>query len=68
MIIVAALLILREAWQAFQDPRTLDAPLEGLLINGFASALNARLVLVLISRGRRAALAGAGRGRASPAV
>lgn len=53
MIIVAALLILREAWQAFQDPRMLDAPLEGLLVNGFASALNAGWCWVLISRGRK---------------
>ena len=41
MIIVAALLILREAWHAFQAPRMLEAPLEGLLVNGFASVLNA---------------------------
>ena len=53
MIIVAALLILREAWQAFQAPRMLDAPLEGLLVNGFASVLNAGWCWVLISRGRR---------------
>ena len=53
MIIVAALLILREAWQAFQAPRMLDAPLEGLLVNGFASVLNAGWCWVLISRGRK---------------
>ncbi|HRM75336.1 MAG TPA: cation diffusion facilitator family transporter [Paracoccus sp. (in: a-proteobacteria)] len=53
MIIVAALLILREAWQAFQAPRMLDAPLEGLLVNGFASVLNAGWCWLLISRGRR---------------
>ncbi|MFO1164640.1 MAG: cation diffusion facilitator family transporter [Paracoccus sp. (in: a-proteobacteria)] len=53
MIIVAALLILREAWHAFQAPRMLDAPLAGLLINGFAGVLNAGWCWVLISRGRR---------------
>lgn len=53
MIIVAALLILREAWHAFQAPRMLEAPLEGLLVNGFASVLNAGWCWVLISRGRQ---------------
>ena len=53
MIIVAALLILREAWHEFQAPRMLDAPLAGLLINGFAGVLNAGWCWVLISRGRR---------------
>ena len=36
MIIVAALLILREAWHGFLAPKMLDAPLEGLLVNGIA--------------------------------
>ncbi|KRW95036.1 cation diffusion facilitator family transporter [Paracoccus sp. PXZ] len=53
MIIVAALLILREAWHGFQNPRMLDAPVEGLLVNGAASILNALWCWVLISRGRR---------------
>ncbi|RCW88156.1 cation diffusion facilitator family transporter [Paracoccus lutimaris] len=53
MIIVAALLILREAWHGFLAPRMLEAPLEGLLVNGFASVLNAIWCWVLISRGRR---------------
>ena len=53
MIIVAALLILREAWQGFLAPRMLEAPLEGLLVNGSASVLNALWCWVLISRGRR---------------
>ena len=51
--LIAALLILREAWHAFQAPRMLDAPLAGLLINGFAGVLNAGWCWVLISRGRR---------------
>ena len=53
MIITAALLILREAWQGFLAPKMLDAPLEGLLVNGSASVLNALWCWVLISRGRR---------------
>ncbi|WP_134680180.1 cation diffusion facilitator family transporter [Paracoccus ravus] len=53
MIIVAALLILRESFHAFQNPRVLDAPLEGLLINIAASCLNGWWCWVLISRGRK---------------
>lgn len=52
MIIVAALLILREAWHGFQNPKLLDAPLEGLLINLAASAINGWWCWVLISRGK----------------
>lgn len=52
MIIVAALLILREAWHGFQNPKLLDAPLEGLLINIAASAINGWWCWVLISRGK----------------
>ena len=52
MIIVAALLILREAWHGFQNPKILDAPLEGLLINLAASAINGWWCWVLISRGK----------------
>ncbi|MTH76546.1 cation diffusion facilitator family transporter [Paracoccus aestuariivivens] len=53
MIIVAALLILREAVHGFMNPRVLDAPLEGLLINIGASVINAWWCWVLISRGRK---------------
>ncbi|WP_199258511.1 cation diffusion facilitator family transporter [Paracoccus binzhouensis] len=53
MIIVAALLILREAWHGFQNPRMLDAPWQGLLVNGLASVLNGLWCWVLIGRGRR---------------
>ena len=52
MIIVAALLILREAWHGIMAPRLLDAPLEGLLINIAAGVLNAVWCGVLIRRGR----------------
>ena len=53
MIILAAILILREAWFAFQAPRALDAPLSGLLVNGAAGVLNAIWCWVLIGQGRR---------------
>jgi len=52
LVIVAAFLILNEAWGAFQSPRTLDAPLQGLALNGAASLLNAVWCAVLISAGR----------------
>jgi cation diffusion facilitator family transporter len=53
MIIVAALLIMNEAYKGFMSPRVLNAPLEGLLVNGAASAINAFWCWTLISRGRR---------------
>ncbi|RAI45423.1 cation diffusion facilitator family transporter [Rhodoplanes roseus] len=53
MIIVAAILIMREAYHGFLQPKTLDAPLKGLLINGLATAINAVWCWVLISQGRR---------------
>ena len=49
MIIVAALLILGEAWRGFQNPPVLDAPWQGLGINGLASVINAWWCWVLIS-------------------
>ncbi len=53
MIIVAALLIMREAYHGMIEPRTLDAPLSGLLINGAASVLNGIWCWVLITWGRK---------------
>ncbi|MDU8913177.1 cation diffusion facilitator family transporter [Aestuariicoccus sp. MJ-SS9] len=52
MIIVAALFILREAYDGILAPRALDAPIEGLLVNGAATALNAVWAFVLVRRGR----------------
>lgn len=52
MIIIAAIFILREAYDAFFSPRALDAPLEGLLINGAATVLNGIWATVLVRRGR----------------
>ena len=52
MIVVAAILIFREAWDAYLHPRTFDQPVLGLAINGVATLLNAVWSSFLISRGR----------------
>ncbi|MCE8547052.1 cation transporter [Ruegeria pomeroyi] len=52
MIIVAALLILREAYAGFLAPRAMDLPIEGLLVNGAATVINAIWAWVLVRRGR----------------
>lgn len=53
MIMVAALFILREAWDSFINPIALVAPIEGLLVNGAATALNALWAVVLVRQGHR---------------
>lgn len=53
LIIVAALLILREAWGAVQAPRVIDAPAEGLALSMLASVINAAWAWILVSQGRR---------------
>ncbi len=53
MIIVAAVFILKEAWHGFQAPRVLDAPVEGLLVNGAATCLNAVWAFILVRQGRK---------------
>jgi cation diffusion facilitator family transporter len=52
-LIVAALTILREAYFGIMAPKPLDAPFDGLLVNGLASVINAGWCWVLISQGRR---------------
>ena len=52
LIVTAAILILHEAWQGFLAPRTIDAPVEGLLLSTLASVINAFWARVLITRGR----------------
>ncbi|QHQ37416.1 cation diffusion facilitator family transporter [Algicella marina] len=52
LIVVAALIILHEAWGAVLAPRALDAPLSGLLINAFATLINFAWCRILLSRGR----------------
>jgi cation diffusion facilitator family transporter len=52
LILVAALMILREAYDALVHPRILTEPVEGMLINGAATALNTLWAALLIGRGR----------------
>lgn len=52
LIIVAAVLIVREAAEAFLTPRAINDPVQGLLINGVATVLNAGWSAFLINRGR----------------
>ncbi|MBM3604104.1 MAG: cation transporter [Alphaproteobacteria bacterium] len=53
LIISAALLILREAWYAYQNPRMIEAAGLGLAINALAGVVNAIWCSVLIRQGRR---------------
>jgi cation diffusion facilitator family transporter len=52
LIIGAAVIILREAWIAWLDPRPLDMAAAGLLIAALATAINAAWAAVLFRRGR----------------
>ncbi|GLS46747.1 cation diffusion facilitator family transporter [Methylobacterium brachythecii] len=52
LIIVAALLILREAYQGIVSPKTIDTPVVGLAVNGLATVINAAWGFVLLRRGR----------------
>ena len=53
LIIVAALFIFHEAWGGFMAPRTLDAPLYGLVVNWSASVVNGLWCWMLISHARK---------------
>ncbi|MBD8908118.1 cation diffusion facilitator family transporter [Methylorubrum zatmanii] len=53
LVIVAALLILREAYLGILDPKPLDAPALGLAVNGVATVINAAWAMLLFRRGRR---------------
>ena len=64
LIIVAAMGILQEAWQAFTHPSPIEAPLPGMALNGLATLLNLGWAILLIRTGRRVrspALEGDGR-------
>jgi cation diffusion facilitator family transporter len=54
MIIVAAILILREAIFGFLAPELPDAPVQGLAVSGVATLINLVWALVLIREGRKA--------------
>jgi cation diffusion facilitator family transporter len=53
LIVVAALLIFREAYHAYLVPRMIEAPLKGLAVNAFATTINGLWCIVLIREGRR---------------
>ncbi len=53
LIIVAALLILNEAWGAWRSPRAPDAPWIGLAISAMATVINAAWATVLGQQGKR---------------
>ncbi len=53
LIVLAALLILREAWDGINAPRALDAPGLGLAINAGAGLINGAWAWLLIREGRR---------------
>jgi cation diffusion facilitator family transporter len=53
LIVVASLLILREAYEGFVRPRALAEPTQGIIINGLATALNACWSWFLLTWGRR---------------
>lgn len=53
LIVVAALLIFHEAYDAFLRPRALAEPMRGLAINAVATAINAGWSYFLLTWGRR---------------
>jgi cation diffusion facilitator family transporter len=52
LIVVAALSILREAYLAFLDPKPIEAPVEGLAVNGLASVINGAWCYALFRFGK----------------
>lgn len=52
MIVIAAILILHQAYVGLMAPRPIDAPLPGLLLVAIATAINGAWATVLIRRGR----------------
>jgi cation diffusion facilitator family transporter len=53
LIVLAALGIMREAWQAYTHPTPIETPLAGMVLNGVATLLNLGWAQVLIRSGRR---------------
>lgn len=53
MIIVAAILIINEAYKGVMTPHPLNAPIEGLLVNGLASIINGAWCWVLLTQGKK---------------
>ena len=53
LIIVSALAILQHAWQVWRHPAPISAPLQGLLVTAFATAMNLAWAGSLLRQGRR---------------
>lgn len=53
LIVVAALLILAEVWRSWQAPHMVDAPWQGLAVNGLAAAINGVWAWILVTQGKR---------------
>lgn len=53
LIIVAALLIFREAYSALTTDYNLEAPVQGMIVNAIAAAINGFWAWLLISTGKR---------------
>lgn len=53
LIVIAALAIMRAAWDAYHVPRMIESPWLGIAINGAASVINLVWALSLIRYGRR---------------
>lgn len=53
LIVLAAVSILREAYFGFLDPRLPEQPLQGLVLNGLATLINAAWCTVLLRVGRQ---------------
>lgn len=53
LIVLAAIAIFHEAYDAFVRPRLLEQPLQGILLNGLATLINAGWCTFLIRWGRR---------------
>lgn len=52
LIVIAALMILHQAHDAWSNPRALTAPIEGIAINAVAGVINAAWAWHLVRRGR----------------
>jgi cation diffusion facilitator family transporter len=64
LIVVAALVIVEQAWSAYRNPAPLAAPLVGMALNAVSTGINLLWALVLLRRGaslRSAALTADGR-------
>lgn len=53
LIVLAAVAILYESWNAFQSPRAVDYTVDGLAANGLATLINGIWCSILIRNGRR---------------